>query len=58
MRLDDPELDRTASETRDALLLGALRCQIAFMRAKVPFWRERLRRAHESLLNSSRKVEP
>jgi hypothetical protein len=29
-------------KARDALLLEALRRQIAFMRAKVPFWRERL----------------
>jgi phenylacetate-CoA ligase len=42
MRLDDPALDGAASKARDALLLEALRRQIAFMRAKVPFWRERL----------------
>ena len=42
MRLDDPALDSTGSETRDLLLLEALRIQIAFMRAKVPYWRERL----------------
>jgi phenylacetate-CoA ligase len=42
MRLDDPALDRTASEVRDSWLLEAVRHQIAFMRAKVPFWRERL----------------
>jgi phenylacetate-CoA ligase len=42
MRLDDPALDAVASAARDALLLEALRRQIAFMRAKVPFWRERL----------------
>ena len=42
MRLDDPALDIVASTVRDALLLEALRRQIAFMRAKVPFWRERL----------------
>ena len=42
MRLDDPAIDRMASDGRDALLLKALRLQIAFMRTKVPFWRERL----------------
>jgi phenylacetate-coenzyme A ligase PaaK-like adenylate-forming protein len=42
MRLDDPALDGTASEARDALLVAALRRQIAFMRAEVPFWHERL----------------
>lgn len=42
MRLDDPALDGVASTARDTLLLEALRRQIAFMRAKVPFWRERL----------------
>jgi phenylacetate-CoA ligase len=44
MRLDDPAFDRMASDARDALLLEALRRQIAFMRATVPFWRERLTR--------------
>jgi phenylacetate-CoA ligase len=42
MRLDDPALDSIASQTREAFLLEALRRQIAFMRAKVPYWRERL----------------
>ena len=42
MRLNDPALDRTASEVRDSWLLEAARHQIAFMRAEVPFWRERL----------------
>ena len=42
MRLDDPAFDVTASKVRDAVLLEALRRQIAFVRAKVPFWRERL----------------
>jgi phenylacetate-CoA ligase len=45
MRLDDPALDSTASEARDSWLLEAVRHQIAFMRAKVPFWRERLSKA-------------
>jgi phenylacetate-coenzyme A ligase PaaK-like adenylate-forming protein len=45
MRLDDPALDTIASETREALLLDALRRQIAFMRRNVPFWRERLKGA-------------
>ena len=42
MRLDDPAFDGADAKARDALLLEALRRQIAFMRAKVPFWRERL----------------
>jgi phenylacetate-CoA ligase len=42
MRPDDPILDQMASHARDALLLEALRQQIAFMRATVSFWRERL----------------
>ena len=42
MRLDDPAVDSIASQTRDGLLLEALRGQIAFMRAKVPYWHERL----------------
>ena len=42
MKLDDPALDQMASDARDALLLEALRRQIAFMRTEVPFWRERL----------------
>jgi len=42
MRLGDPALDNIAPEERDAFLLDALRRQIAFMRTKVPFWRERL----------------
>lgn len=42
MRLDDPTLDSIASETRDAFPIEAVRSQIAFMRAKVPYWRERL----------------
>jgi phenylacetate-CoA ligase len=41
MRLDDPTLDQIASDARDALLLEALRRQIAFMRTAVSFWRER-----------------
>ena len=42
MKLDNPILDSSASEARDAWLAEALRQQIAFMRAAVPFWRERL----------------
>jgi phenylacetate-CoA ligase len=42
MRLDDPAFDAADATARDALLLEALRRQIAFMRATVPFWRERL----------------
>ena len=42
MRLDDPMLDSTARETRDAWLIDAMRHQIAYMRAKVPYWQQRL----------------
>jgi phenylacetate-coenzyme A ligase PaaK-like adenylate-forming protein len=42
MRLDDPTLDQMASDAREALLLEALRRQIAFTRSAVPFWRDRL----------------
>ena len=45
MRLDDPAFDSTDPEARDRRLLEAVRHQIAFMRAKVPFWRERLSQA-------------
>lgn len=45
MRLDDPTLDSTVPEARDAWLVEAVRHQIAFMRTKVPFWRERLSKA-------------
>jgi phenylacetate-CoA ligase len=45
MRLDDPSLDSTVSQVRDAWLVEAVREQIAFVRAKVPFWRERLSNA-------------
>jgi phenylacetate-CoA ligase len=45
MRLDDSTLDSTPPEARDAWLVEAVRDQIAFMRAKVPFWRERLSKA-------------
>jgi hypothetical protein len=37
MRLDDPSLDSTVSQVRDAWLVEAVREQIAFVRAKVPF---------------------
>src|SRR5215467_9865359 len=42
MRLDVPAFDAADGKARDALLPEALRRQIAFARAKVPFWRERL----------------
>jgi len=42
MRLDDPSLDSIAPEVRATFLVEAVRRQIAFMRAKVPFWHERL----------------
>lgn len=45
MKLDDATLDSVAPEVRDAWLLEAVRQQIAFMRAKLPFWRERLSKA-------------
>jgi hypothetical protein len=45
MKLDDPSLDSTVSQVRDAWLVDAVREQIAFVRAKVPFWRERLSNA-------------
>jgi phenylacetate-CoA ligase len=46
MRLDDPALDSVDSEIRDAQLVDAVRCQVAFMREKVPFWRERFQTAN------------
>ena len=46
MRLADPTLDSIVDEVRDAWLVEAIRQQIAFMRAKVPFWRERLSNAN------------
>jgi len=45
MRLDDPTLDSIAPAARDAWLVETVRHQIAFMRAKVPFWHERLSNA-------------
>jgi phenylacetate-coenzyme A ligase PaaK-like adenylate-forming protein len=60
MRLDDPMLDSIAQETRDAWLVEAARHQIAFMRAKVPYWQQRLsaaavdERAIESLVDLAR----
>jgi phenylacetate-CoA ligase len=42
MRLDDPDFDACAPETRAAHLVDAVRQQIAYMRASVPYWRERL----------------
>jgi phenylacetate-coenzyme A ligase PaaK-like adenylate-forming protein len=44
MRLDDPTLDTVTTNARHAHLLEAVRRQIAFMRAKVPFWHDRLSR--------------
>jgi len=46
MRLADPTLDSIVDEVRDAWLVEAIRQQIAFMRARVPFWRERLSNAN------------
>ena len=40
MKIDDPAFDSATAEARDALLAAALRRQIAFMRANVPFWTE------------------
>ena len=45
MRLDDPTLESGAPDARNAWLVEAVRNQIAFMRAKVPFWHERLSKA-------------
>jgi phenylacetate-CoA ligase len=45
LKLDDPALDRMDPEARDPRLLEALRDQISFTRATVPFWRERLSNA-------------
>src|SRR5262245_53504091 len=45
MRLDDSSIDTIAPETRNAFLVEAVRRQIAFMRAKMPFWHERLAKA-------------
>ena len=42
MRLDDPDLDVCAQDIRASYLVEALRRQIAYMRATVPYWRERL----------------
>src|SRR5262249_29518825 len=42
MRLDDPAFDAGDAKAREALLLEALRRQVAFARARAPFWRERL----------------
>jgi phenylacetate-coenzyme A ligase PaaK-like adenylate-forming protein len=42
MRLEDPEFDVCAPETRASYLVDAVRRQIAYMRATVPYWRERL----------------
>ena len=42
MRLDDPALDTITAHSRDLQLLAAVKRQIAFMRAEVPFWRDRL----------------
>jgi phenylacetate-coenzyme A ligase PaaK-like adenylate-forming protein len=42
MIIDDPMLDSIARGSRDAWLVEAVRDQIAFMCAKVPFWQQRL----------------
>jgi phenylacetate-CoA ligase len=52
MRFDDSLLDTVATESRQTYLLGAIRNQIAFMRAELPFWRERLSGAGESKIQS------
>ena len=45
MKLNDPTLDTSVPSNRDTWLLAAIREQIAFMRARVPFWHERLSKA-------------
>ena len=45
MQLDDPTLDNADPDTREAWLLEAIRLQITYMRATVPFWHERLSKA-------------
>lgn len=45
MKLDDPALDSCAPSIRNTWLVDAVREQIAYMRAKVPFWRDRLAKA-------------
>ena len=45
MQLDDPTLDNADPDTREAWLLEAIRLQITYMRATVPFWHERLSNA-------------
>jgi phenylacetate-coenzyme A ligase PaaK-like adenylate-forming protein len=57
MRLDDPMLDSIAQETRDAWLVDAVRHQIAFMRAKVPYWQQRLAAASVDELRIERLAD-
>jgi phenylacetate-CoA ligase len=45
MKFDDPALDSCAPDIRERWLVEAVRSQIAFMRANVPFWHERLSQA-------------
>jgi len=45
MRLDDPALDVISPQVRNAWLVEAVRNQIAYMRAEVPYWQQRLARA-------------
>lgn len=45
MQLNDSTLDSVDPETREAWLLEAVRAQITYMRATVPFWHERLSNA-------------
>ena len=45
MRLDDPTLDSISPQVRDAWLVEAVRNQIAYMRAQVPYWQQRLKQA-------------
>lgn len=52
MRLDDSTLDTLPTHSRQAYLLEAIRDQIAFMRAELPFWRNRLSGDDESTIQS------
>ena len=45
MRLNDPTIDSVDPEIREAWLLEAIRAQITYMRATVPFWHDRLSNA-------------
>lgn len=45
MKLNDPILDSCAPDIRNKWLVEAVRNQIVYMRANVPFWRDRLSKA-------------